>query len=127
MSRGGNGGAGGGLIADLANPWPEAVAVAGEARRPWAASGASGAASVAPTEPLARRFRVESVAPTMPGVIGGGGGGGGYFGGGGGGGGNGGAGGGGGGGGSSFTAPGATAVVHEQGVKAANGSVTISW
>jgi hypothetical protein len=63
------------------------------------------------------------------GFVGGGGGGGGYFGGGGGGGGSqlGDAGGAGGGGGSSFTAPGATAVLHEQGVKASNGLVTISW
>jgi hypothetical protein len=61
---------------------------------------------------------------------GGGGGGGGYFGGGGGGGGGGGLGdidGGGGGGGSSFAAPGATGVVHQQGVNIGNGSVTISW
>jgi hypothetical protein len=63
------------------------------------------------------------------GFVGGGGGGGGYFGGGGGGGGSqlGDVGGGGGGGGSSFTAPGATGVVHDQGVKASNGFVTISW
>ena len=61
---------------------------------------------------------------------GGGGGGGGYFGGGGGGGGGAGFGdldGGAGGGGSSFAAPGATGVVHEQGVNSGNGSVTISW
>jgi hypothetical protein len=61
---------------------------------------------------------------------GGGGGGGGHFGGGGGGGGGGGIGdidGGGGGGGSSFAAPGATGVVHQQGVNSGDGSVTISW
>ena len=111
----------------LAEPRPQAEAVAGEARRPLAASGASGAASAAPTEPLARRIRVESVAPTsqeslVAAVVAGatsaaaaaaveirrrrrrGGGGG-----------------------SSFTAPGATGVVHDQGVKASNGFVTISW
>jgi hypothetical protein len=60
-----------------------------------------------------------------PGGIGaGGGGGGGFFGGGGGGAG---AAGGGGGGGSSFTASGATAVSHQQGVRAGNGEVTIGW
>ena len=63
------------------------------------------------------------------GFVGGGGGGGGHFGGGGGGGGSqtNDIGGGGGGGGSSFTAPGATGVVHEQGVNSGDGSVTISW
>ncbi len=60
----------------------------------------------------------------QPGVLGGGGGGGGYFGGGGGGGGT--AGTGGGGGGSSFTAPGATEVLHQQGSTFGN-SVIISW
>ena len=60
-----------------------------------------------------------------PGGIGaGGGGGGGLFGGGGGGAG---AAGGGGGGGSSFTDPTATAVVHQQGVRAGNGQVVITW
>ena len=60
-----------------------------------------------------------------PGGIGaGGGGGGGYFGGGGGGAG---AAGGGGGGGSSFTDPAATAVAHQQGVRAGNGQIVISW
>jgi hypothetical protein len=60
-----------------------------------------------------------------PGGIGaGGGGGGGFFGGGGGGAG---AAGGGGGGGSSFTTPAATGVTHQQGVRAGNGQVTISW
>ena len=99
-----------------------------EARRRLAAPGAPGAAAPsAPTEPLVWRTGWIGGAD-QSGVIGGGGGGGGYFGGGGGGGGNPStAGGGGGGGGSSFTAPGATAVVHEQGVKAGNGFVTISW
>jgi hypothetical protein len=60
----------------------------------------------------------------QPGVRGGGGGGGGYFGGGGGGGGT--LGTGGGGGGSSFTAPGATDVVHQQG-SGFGSSVIISW
>ena len=60
----------------------------------------------------------------QPGVRGGGGGGGGYFGGGGGGGGTPGT--GGGGGGSSFTAPGATEVLHQQGSSFGN-SVIISW
>ena len=61
---GGGGGAGGGLIGQFwRNPWPEAVAVAGQADRTWVASGASARASIAPTEPLARRIRVESVAP----------------------------------------------------------------
>ena len=60
----------------------------------------------------------------QPGVLGGGGGGGGYFGGGGGGGGT--PGSGGGGGGSSFTAPGATEILHQQGSSFSN-SVIISW
>ena len=51
----------------------------------------------------------------------------GYFGGGGGEGGDSSNGAGGGGGGSSFTAPGATGVVHTQGSNAGAGSVTISW
>lgn len=58
------------------------------------------------------------------GIGAGGGGGGGFFGGGGGGAG---AAGGGGGGGSSFAAPSATSVTHQQGVRAGNGEVTLSW
>ena len=92
--------------------------MAAEARRPLAAPGAprSSLSGIDGTAGASVQGGIGGY--HQPGIIGGGGGGGGYFGGGGGGGGNpSAAGGGGGGGGSSFAAPGATAVLHEQGVK----------
>ena len=126
---GGNGGAGGGLAANAgASPSGGGGGGGGGTQVAGGAGGTGAASPLAPTEPLARRIRVELGGRHQPGVVGGGGGGGGYFGGGGGGGGDrNSSGGGGGGGGSSFTAPGATGVVHEQGVNSGNGSVTISW
>ena len=112
----------------LAKAGPLAQARAAGARSPLAASEAARAASPAPTEPLAWRIRVEMVAVHRQDVLGGGGGGGGYFGGGGGGGGDAGvSGAAGGGGGSSFTAPGATGVLHEGRVGLGSGTVTITW
>ncbi len=126
---GGNGAAGGGLLADPGQGLPSGGGGGGGGTQ--AAGGAGGAkSSLSGTDGTAGVAGQGGTggAHQQPGVIGGGGGGGGYFGGGGGGGGNpSGPGGGGGGGGSSFAAPGATNVLHEQGVKASNGFVTISW
>jgi hypothetical protein len=126
---GGNGGAGGGLNA---NP---GQLLGSEGGFPGGGGGQiigglGGFASTSPGAPGTDGTADQGgVGGDQLGEFGGGGGGGGYRGGGGGG--SGGAsaegGGGGGGGGSSFTAPGATGVVHEQGVKASNGFVTISW
>ena len=125
---GGNGAAGGGLTADPGGS--PASGGGGGGGGTQAAGGAGGAkGSLSGTDGTAGASVQGGIGGYhQPGIIGGGGGGGGYFGGGGGGGGNpSAAGGGGGGGGSSFTAPGATAVVHEQGVKAsATVLVTIS-
>ena len=122
---GGNGAAGGGLIADAGGNIPlngggggtqAAGGIGGKRLSPSGVDGTAGASVQG------------GIGGNNQGVVGGGGGGGGFFGGGGGGGGNpSAAGGGGGGGGSSFAAPGATNVLHEQGVKASNGSVMISW
>ena len=114
------------LPEDPVKPLFWAAAAAGGAHRARSAPGALAAACRGTTAPMAWGGTGGPEAP-LSGVLGGGGGGGGYFGGGGGGRGNGESGAGGGGGGSSFAAPGATVVVHEQGVNSGAGSVTISW
>ena len=126
---GGNGGAGGGLTAASGvGPAQGGGAGGGGTQTAGGAGGAKSSLSGIDGTAGASVQGGTGGAHQQPGVIGGGGGGGGYFGGGGGGGGNPSAsGGGGGGGGSSFAAPGATAVLHEQGVKASYGVVTISW
>ena len=125
--NGGAGGDGGGLTA-VSGPESREAAVVAEADKSPAATGAFGLPPVtAPTDPPARRIRVETVATNLESLVvavgvgataaaavaaveidsttGAGGGGGG----------------------SSFTAPGATGVVHQQGVNSGAGSVTISW
>jgi Coenzyme PQQ synthesis protein D (PqqD)/IPT/TIG domain len=122
---GGNGAAGGGLMAD---PGLGANG-AGGGGGTQSLGGAGGmAASAGGSAGTAGLVDTGGIGGNNMAFVAGGGGGAGYFGGGGGGcgipsi-----AGGGGGGGGSSFAAPGATAVLHEKGVKAANGFVTITW
>ena len=125
---GGSGGAGGGLAANPGQSPPQGGGGGGGGTQSVGGTGGTRGSVTGANGTAGASVQGGVGGAHQPGVIGGGGGGGGYFGGGGGGGGNpSDAGGGGGGGGSSFTAPGATAVVHEQGVKASNGFVTISW
>ena len=123
---GGNGGDGGGTTARDGELNPVGGRPGGGGTQFLGGAGGTGGGSVTATDGMAG-----SIAGTggmggsnTPGVLGGGGGGGGYRGGGGGGGGT--PGSGGGGGGSSFTAPGATNVVHQQGVGTV-GQIIISW
>ena len=132
-SLGGLGGAGGGLTAAAGGSAGPVGGKGGDGGTQ-AAGGAGGArgnpGGTDGTAGIAGSGGTGGVAIPGDSLRGGGGGGGGYFGGGGGGGGGAGIGdldGGGGGGGSSFAAPGATGVVHEQGVHSGAGAVTISW
>ncbi len=122
---GGNGGDGGGTtgrdgeINPVGGRWG-----GGGAQFSGGAGGAGGGSATATNGTAGTANLGGTGGSNQPGLLGGGGGGGGRFGGGGGGGGT--PGSGGGGGGSSFTAPGATGVLHQQGVATAAG-VIISW
>ncbi len=122
---GGRGGLGGGLTAgDASTVIAGGRPGRGGGQLTGGAGGAAGGSATATDGTAGTAGMGGTGGSDQPGVLGGGGGGGGYFGGGGGGGGTPGT--GGGGGGSSFTAPGATEVLHQRG-SSFGASVVISW